>query len=227
MYMELVEVSNFINGRFLLNNIKVDKSAIIKSQLFSTFSVGSLGSSIVEKVYYDTPDFFFAEKGINIYTTATKTSKELIIRYDSEQVSRIEFLKNIPSFFKIKIGKDDGINKYYQEITDAIYKVFPTGINANIEEYLRKSTPQIRINKKRDSYRVVNNKGLKSTLSFDICEYSKVGTKSRFSQETLDIVGDNAKAKDEFNEFLRSVILEYPKIIKIQSNELTVARANL
>lgn len=225
--MELIQVANFLNGRFLLNNIKVDKSAILKSNLLSTFSVGSLGSANIEKIYYDTDDFFFAEKGINIYTTMDKGTKELIIRYDSEQVSRIEFLKNIPTFFKIKIGKDDNILKYIQEITDAVYKVFPTGLNVNIEEYLRKSKAQIKILKKRDSYRVVNNRGLKLTISFDICEYIKVGSKSKFAQNTLDVVGDNAKAKDEFNTFLRDLILDYPKIIKIQSNELTVARNSL
>lgn len=225
--MELIQVANFLNGRFLLNNIKIDKSTILKSKLFSTFSVGALGSSNIDKIYYDTDDFFFAEKGINIYTTFDKSSKELIIRYDGEQVTRIEFLKNTPNFFKLKIAKDDGIDKYTQQITDAIYKVYPTGLNVNIEEYLRKSKPQIRIVKKRDSYRVVNNKGLKLTLSFDMCEYIKVGTKSKFAQNTLDVVGDNAKDKDGFNEFLRDMILDYPKIIKIQSNELTVARNNL
>lgn len=225
--MELIQVANFLNGRFLLNNIKIDKSTILKSKLFSTFSVGALGSSNIDKIYYDTDDFFFAEKGINIYTTFDKSSKELIIRYDGEQVTRIEFLKNTPNFFKLKIAKDDGIDKYTQQIPDAIYKVYPTGLNVNIEEYLRKSKPQIRIVKKRDSYRVVNNKGLKLTLSFDMCEYIKVGTKSKFAQNTLDVVGDNAKDKDGFNEFLRDMVLDYPKIIKIQSNELTVARNNL
>lgn len=225
--MELIQVANFLNGRFLLNNIKFDKSAILKSPLFSTFSVGALGNSNIEKIYFDTDDFFFAEKGINIYTTFDKISKELIIRYDGEQVTRIEFLKNTPNFFKIKIAKDEGIDKYSQQITEAIYKVYPSGLNVNIEEYLRKSRPQIRISKKRDSYRVVNNKGIKLTLSFDICEYFKVGTKSKFAQSTLDVVGDNAKDKDSFNAFLRDLILDYPKIIKIQSNELTVARNNL
>ena len=225
--MELIQVANFLNGRFLLNNIKADRGAILKSNLLSTFSVGPLGSSNIEKIYYDTGDFFFAEKGINIYTISDKTSKELVIRYDSEQVTRIEFLKNIPNFFKLKIGKDDSINKYYDEINDAIYKVYPTGLNVNIEEYLRISKPQIKILKKRDSYRVVNNRGLKMTLSFDAGEYLKVGTRSKFSQSTLDIVGDNAKEKDDFNAFLRDIVLDYPKIIKIQSNELTVARNSL
>ena len=65
------------------------------------------------------------------------------------------------------------------------------------------------------------------TLSFDNCEYFKVGTRSKFNQCTLDIVGDNAREKDDFNNFLKDIVLDYPKIIKIQSNELTVARNNL
>lgn len=225
--MELIQVANFLNGRFLLNNLKADKSAILKSKLLSTFSVGALGSFNVEKSYFDTDDFYFAEKGINIYITTEHGARELVIRYDGEQVTRIEFLKNIPNFFKIKIGKDDNIVSYLNEITDAIYRVYPTGLGVNIEELLRKSKPQIKILKKRDSYRVVNNKGLKMTLSFDACEYIKTGTKSKFSQFTLDVVGDNAKQKEDFTGFLKDLILEYPKIIKIQSNELSVARNNL
>ena len=65
------------------------------------------------------------------------------------------------------------------------------------------------------------------TLSFDECEYQKVGTKQKFMQSTLDVVGDNFKQKDDFKQFLKNLILDYPKLIKIQSNELTVARSNL
>ena len=69
--------------------------------------------------------------------------------------------------------------------------------------------------KKRDSYRVVNNKGLKMTLSFDMCEYFKLGTKSKFAQNTLDVVGDNAKQKEDFTNFMRELILNFPKLIRI------------
>ena len=42
-----------------------------------------------------------------------------------------------------------------------------TRLNVNIEDKLRESSPQVRINKKCDSYRVVNNNGLKVTISFE------------------------------------------------------------
>lgn len=225
--MELKQVANYLNGKYLLNNIKVDKKEILKGPLLAAFSVDSLGSANIEVNYYDTKDFFFAEKGINIYITSFNKQKELIIRYDSEQVSRIEFLKNIPNFFKIQMNPADTIAKYYEQITEAIYRVFPTGLNVNIEDYLRESAPQVRIMKKCDQYRVVNNNGLKVTMSFETCEYIKIGTRQKFSQPNLDIVCDSYKLKEKFDSFLRDIIINHPKLIKIQSNELSLARKNI
>ena len=52
------------------------------------------------------------------------------------------------------------------------------------------------------------------------------GFKVEFDEITY-IVGDNAREKDDFNNFLKDIVLDYPKIIKIQSNALTAARNNL
>ena len=49
----------------------------------------------------------------------------------------------------------------------------------------------------------------------------------KICSNTLDVVGDNAKQKEDFTNFMRELILNFPKLIKIQSNELTVARSNL
>lgn len=226
--MELKQVTTLANGRYLISNMKTDKVSMIRSTLLSSFSVGSLGSSYNEKVYYDTADFFFADKGINIYTVSVNSnSKELVIKYDKEQVKRIEFLKNMPTYFKVDMGKNDKINKYFKEITDAIYRIFPMGINANIEEYLKMITPQIKVLKKRDSYRVVNNIGLKMVMSYDISEYSQVSKKGKFTQPTLDIVCESARNPNDFEIFLKTVIRDFPQLIKIESNELTLARNNL
>lgn len=226
--MALTEVTNLANGRYLIADMKKDKPAIIRSGLLSSFAVGSLGSSYNEKVYYDTPEFFFAEKGINIFTvTINGTAKELVIKYDNEQVKRIEFLKNMPNYFKLPIRKDENINKHYEEITEAIYRIFPSGINVNIEEYLKQCSPQIKVFKKRDSYRVVNNAGLKMVMSFDVAEYSNVSKRGKFSQPSMDIVCESVRNPDDFNIFLKTVIRDFPQLIKIESNELTVARNNL
>ena len=226
--MELIQVTNLANGRYLIANMKNDKPAIIRSELLNSFAVGALGSSYNEKIYFDTPDFFFAEKGINIYTvTINGSAKELVIRYDSEQVKRIEFLKNMPNYFKLPIKKDETMHKYYNEIIEAIYRVFPSGLNVNIEDYLRQCSPQIKVMKKRESFRVVNNTGLKMVMSFDICEYANVAKRGKFSQPTLDIVCESVRNPDDFKIFLKTVIRDFPQLIKIESNELTVARNNL
>lgn len=225
--MELIQVANFLNGRFLISNMKADKKALIKGGLLASYSLDFIGKAKNEKVYYDTPDFFFADRGINIYTVTDGKSKELIIRYDSAQVNRIEFLKNIPNFFKIKIDKSDSILKYSEQINDAIYKVFPAGLHVNVEDILRQSSPQVRIIKKRESYRVVNNTGLKTTISFDDCQYINVKSGAKHSQPTLDVVADAYKNQSDFDNFLHLIVRDYPQLIKINSNELTVARSNL
>jgi len=225
--MELKQVANYLSGKFLINNYKVDKNEILKGQLLSSFSVGSLGSGNIVVEYYDTKDFLFAEKGINIYTITSGKTKELIIRYDAEQVTRIEFLKNIPNFFKMQIGNNDSISKYYEQISEAIYQVYPAGLNLSIEDELRSASVQVRIQKKSESYRVVNNNGLKFTINFEQCDYINVNSRAKFSQPTLDVICDSYKLKDKFDVFLRDVIINHPKLIKIENNELSIARKNL
>lgn len=225
--MEMKQVANYLNSKFLINNMKADRKAILNGKLLSSYSVGALGSGNVVVQYFDTPDFFFAEKGINIYTKTSNEGTVLIIRYDSEQVSRIEFLKNTPNYFQVQINNNSDIKHYYDQITEAIYSVFPTGLNVNIEDYLRTSSVQIRINKKCETYRVVNNNGLKATLSFEMCEYIKTGTKSKFKQPVLDIVCDSYRLKDIFEPFLKDIIIDYPQLIKLKNNELTIARENI
>ena len=225
--MELKQVANYLSAKYLCNNLKADKKEMLKGQLLAAYSVGSLGASTTLVEYYDTKDFLFAEKGINIYTITSNGIKELIIRYDASQVSRIEFLKNIPNFYKMQIGYNESIYKHTEDITKAIYEVFPTGLNVNIEDELRNSSVQVKVQKKCDAYRVVNNNGLKVTISFEDCVYIKNGTRHKFSQPTLDVVCDSYRLKDKFDVFLREIVINHPKLIKIENNELTIARKNI
>lgn len=223
--MELEQVANYLNGKFLINNLKADKKEIVKGPLLASYSTDKLGASVCEVNFYDTHDFFFAERGINIYTEVTKTSSVLIVRYDSNHSGRIEFLKNIPNFFKLPISKGSSIHSYYEQINEAIYRVFPAGLSVNVEEYLRQSTPVIKINKKRDSYRVVNNVGLKMILNFETCEYYNTVTKNKFSQPVLDVFGETPKTED-FELFLKHIVRDHPQLIKLPDNELELVRSN-
>jgi hypothetical protein len=227
--MELIQVANYLSGRYLISNLKKDKKSLLTGTLLASCSVDSLGASKQEVYYYDTQDFFFADKGINIYIVQDKTSRELIIRYDSEQVQRIDFLKNTPNFFKVKIeGKNMSILSYANQINDAIYRVFPEGLHVNIEDMLRISSPQIKIMKKFDSYRVVNNIGLKSTISFTDATYFKMsGMKTKFSETTLEVTGEASNSREKFDEFLKKLVLDCPQFIRLTNNELSFARKNL
>jgi len=64
-------------------------------------------------------------------------------------------------------------------------------------------------------------------ISFDNTEYSKCKGKSKFMQPTLDIVGESYRHREDFDIFLKSVIRDFPQLLKIESNELTVAKSNL
>ena len=225
--MELKQVANYQVGRYLMYNKKSDKKELLTGKLFASYSVDYLGTYKREVVYYDTKDFFFADRGINIYTSADNYTRELIIRYDSEQVQRIEFLKNTPNFFKVPLNKKDSFSNFTAQINEAICQVYPEGLHVNIDEMLREASPRVRILKKSEQYRVVNNKGLKTTIAFEDCNYFECGGKSKFAQASLEVIGEKAVSKDEFNEFLRQLVIECPKIIKIESNELAVARNGL
>jgi hypothetical protein len=226
--MELIQVANYLDCRYLISNLKTDKKALLKGNLLASCSVDSLGTEKQEVTYYDTAEFFFAERGINIYTIEDKLTKELIIRYDSEHVQRIEFLKNTPNFFKVKINnKNTPISEFTKQINEAIYRVFPTGLHVNVDDMLRASSPQIKIMKKSDNYRVVNNIGLKSTISFVDATYINVKNRSKTSQYNLEVVGEASNSPELFVEFQRKIILDCPQLIRLTNNELSLARKNL
>lgn len=222
--MELVQVANYLNGRYLLSNYKKDKKEILNSNLLCSYSWENLGASINEKIYFDTPDDFFATHGINIYTVlVNKTAKELVIRYDDTKVQRIDFLRNIPNFFKVNIAKTDTIHKCYSQIEEAIHKVYPAGLSENIQDKLRICIPIYTIHKKRESFKVVNNAGLKMTISFDKCEY--VGKKGKEKQQALDIVGESFGSKEDFETFLKLMVRDFPQLIKLDNNELAICKS--
>ena len=47
MVMELEQVANYLNGKFLINKMKADKKEMLKGNLLGAYSVDSLGSSVM------------------------------------------------------------------------------------------------------------------------------------------------------------------------------------
>ena len=225
--MELKQVANFFNGRYLISNRKKDKPELLNGKLLASCSVDWLGFSKQVVEYYDTPDLFFADRGISIYTILKGVTKELIVSYDSGHVRRIEFLKNIPNFFKLTLNnKKDNINNYFEQINGAIYQLFPEGLHVNVIEILNTVSVQLTINKKCESYMVVNNNGLKTTFSFTISTYINKKKKQKFTQDHLEVQAEAQIDKSLFDNFLRYIILDCPKLIKTTSNEFEFARKN-
>jgi hypothetical protein len=113
---------------------------------------------------------------------------------------------------------------FSEQINDAIYRVFPEGLHVNIDDTLRNSAPQIKISKKLDSYRVVNNIGLKSTISFTDVTYFNLKNRAKYSQVNLEVTGEASNDVDKFKEFQRKIVLDCPKLIRLDNNELSLAR---
>ena len=88
---------------------------------------------------------------------------------------------------------------------------------------LRNSQPRVIIRKKNDDYRVVNNNGLKTTISFSNSTFINVRTGAKFVQEQLEVLAESNMNKDLFTTFLRSIILDCPQLIRLDNNELTIA----
>ena len=226
--MELKQVANFLNGRYLIINKKKDKSTLLNGKLLSSCSVDSLGFSKQVVEYYDTTDFFFADRGISIYTITTSTTKELIVCYDSGHVKRIDFLKNIPNFFKLTLNsKKDKVVKYYDQINDAIYQLFPEGLHVDIIEMLQSTSVQLTIMKKCEDYRVVNNNGLKTTMSFTNSTYISKQKRQKLVHDHLEVQAEAKIDKDLFDKFLKYIILDCPQLLRTDTNELEFARKNM
>ena len=222
--MEQLETLERINkSKFLVANIKKDKGAMLSDDYFKTFSIISLGGDKIETIYYDTKDYFFRDKGISIYFTSGKNSApEFIVNYDSSIVTRIEFLKNMPSFYKIST-KDSHPRNHKECINEAVYNFFPNGLGTDIDEQIAALVPVLRVNKVIDKYRIINNTGVKAKMSFCNVVASNLVVGGKGKYDTLEINSDPNVDIGVYNDFEKSMLLQFPTLIKMSSNEFVSA----
>ena len=209
--------------KFILANAKKDKANMLVDEFFRTFSIVSLGGDKRESVYYDTKDYFFREKGISIHFSSGKgIASKFLISYDSSAVQRVEFLKNMPSYYKIATN-DSNPKSHIECINQAVLTIFPSGFGTDVDEKIKELVPVLRLNKVCDRYRVINNRGVKVKFSFNntIASDLVAGGKAKF--DTLEIESDTNVDFGVYKDFEKAILLQFPTMLKISSNEMTAA----
>lgn len=209
--------------KFLLANAKKDKGAMLTDDYFRTFSIVSLGGDKRESVYYDTKDYFFREKGISIHFSSGKgIASKFLISYDSSAVQRVEFLKNMPSYYKIATNDSKPVS-HLECINQAVLTIFPSGFGADVDEKIRELVPVLRISKVCDRYRVINNNGVKVKFSFNNIVAADLLNGGKAKYDLLEVESDVNVDFGVYKDFEKSVLLQFPTMLKAPNNEFTLA----
>lgn len=216
---------NYFGSKLLIDNMKVYKEDVLnKNPLLKTFLVSHHTKDVVTKTYYDTPDNFFLNSGINIHLNIIKgkPTAELVIRYDSVK-ERINFLVDMPETFSMQLSAKDNIRNHLDDIAYAVNEIVPSGLYTNVDEKVRELMPFIVAKKKRDRYKAVSNSGLKMILSFDNTEYSSPRARHKVDMDLLEISSesDRSLAKD-YDDFIKNIILEKPYLVKLKNSDLFI-----
>ena len=216
---------NYFGSKLLIDNMKIYKNDVLnKNELLKTFLVSHYAKDVVTKTYYDTPDNFFLNSGINIHLNVIKgkPTAELVIRYDSVK-ERINFLMDMPETFSMQIPAKESIRQHLDDIAYAVNEIVPSGLYTNVDDKVRQLQPFIIAKKKRDRYKAVSNSGLKLILSFDTTEYSSPRARHKVDMELLEISSesDRSLAKD-YDDFIKNIILEKPYLVKLKTRDLFI-----
>lgn len=227
--MENSVKSNYLGTKFLLDNLKKDKQNIFKtSETLKSYSIEYINKDVLQKTYYDTPDFYLHQHGIviNINVLKGKTKAELVVRYESEK-QRIEFLSDIPDTFAIEISAKDSIYSHAEFIADAISELLPYGIEVDGINIVKQCGKVFQIEKKRENYRVINIQGLKCTFSFSTAIYKACLNKNVYKTELLEIDSNTVNKSVDYNTLRKLMVFEFPKLVETDHSDFLIAKKNL
>ena len=216
---------NYFGSKLLIDNLKIYKNDVInKNPLLKSFMVSHYTKDVVTKTYYDTPDNFFYNSGINIHLNIIKgkPTAELVIRYDSVK-ERINFLVDMPETFSMQMSAKDSIYNHLDDIAYAVNEIVPSGLYTNVDEKVRQLAPFIIAKKKRDRYKAISNSGLKMILSFDMAEYSSPRARHKVDLNILEISSESERSlAPQYDEFIKNIILEKPYLVKMKNSDLFI-----
>ena len=222
---EFVRRANYIGSKYLLNNIKFDVRNILnKEGVLKSYGISPGLKDVIEKFYYDTPELFFRNNGINICVNKynNKSYCDIVIRYDS-LVPRIAFLSNLPDTLIKKINKNDNISRHFNYIAQAIGEIFPKGLNVDVFEVVKKLKIILTVIKRRERYRIIHNNGLKMVFSFESCDYINK-TRDKVKLDILEIRMESEGQAELFKKFVHSLELQESKLIKLKHSDLFIGQ---
>lgn len=227
--MKEAKKSNYLGTKFLVDNLKKDRKAIMAGGYFKGFGFDGLGKDIVTKSYYDTQDFFLQMHGITINKNdyKGKAYSDLVVRYESEK-KRIEFLSEFPDTFAMQIPAKSSIYQYSDFITYAIGELLPSGLGVDVASFIQNISPVIVVNKKRDYMRSFSVNGLKMFVYFTTAEYSTpLVPKLKQKLEMIELDSDTIDHKKEYDEFIKKLTFSNPTLIQLQHSDVLIGREYL
>lgn len=227
--MEMSEKENYLGTKYYLDNLKQLKEAILTNPTtFTGFDRMSFVKDFQIKEYYDTKDFFFQERSINIYINQIKGSKtkELVVRFNGAS-ERIRFLSNIPDTFSITINKKDSIYSHIEFIAESISQLVPSGLNVDLSKTLKTLVNIFVVKKKRDRYKYISIKGLKLNFDFNDVEFTTSLNKNKERVAILEITSGNRNLKDDYDAFVKKVMFNNPTLIKLKNSDMALGKEYL
>lgn len=217
----LTRANDYMTSIFAMTRPKQEVKQIFdKDGITRLFVRNILGKDNIVKTYYDTPDGFFKNRGIDICTIESKTynTNQIVVQLE-KNIKRIMFLsdmstKNVKT---IKIRED--IRKHVDFIEASVYDIFPSGVDVDVRALVPMLKPTIIVTKKRDRYRVFDNKGLKVIISIDDVDYKNL--KSRISDKCKQVEMQLDSDKTEaYKDFVYRMSLQVPSLVPMDSNDL-------
>lgn len=227
--MEKIEQENYLNTKYSLDNLKKQKESILTNPTtFTGFDRIGSEKNVVIKTYYDTPDFFFHERGLTININAVKGSKncDLVVRWDTGR-ERIRFLSNIPDTFVKKISVKDSIYSESEYIAECISQLVPNGLNVDISKLVNSLRGVVVVKKKRESYKYISINGLKINLHFSNAEFTTPLNRNKSTIYMLEVTSTDIDRQMDYDQFARKILFNNPTLIKLQNSDVKIGRENL
>ncbi len=223
--MEIKTDSEYISNIFAMNNPKKDRLAVFDPKGIARLFVHSiLGKDKVEKVYYDTPDLFFANRGVDIYTVTSKVKKMSSLHIKlSSNATRYMFLSDMPTYSRLDIPMNANIKKYGDFIVSSLYKIFPNGLGVNPADLVLQLRPRVDVIKDRELFRFFNNDGLKVILSFDKVTYINHFTRIKDKVEQFEIALQSARFIEDYDSFVHRMSMQVTNLIPRDPSDLVNA----
>lgn len=227
--MEKIAKQNYLNTKFVLDNLKRQQKTILTHKVtFTGFDRLGYEKDVMIKEYYDTPDFFLQERGLTVNRNVVKGKKtcELVVRFDTER-ERIKFISNIPDTFSIEIPTKASIYNYTEFIAESISELVPSGISVDLTQLANSIIKVCTLTKNRETFRFINIVGLKPNFSFVSMKMESHISRDKDTIDMLEVTCYEQAKVDDYNAFIKKLSFNNPTLIKLPTSDMDIARESL